>query len=180
MDEPASLWDPSWWAGVFVLSQGAAAVGLNAAWWARSYSFFNKRVVFDSAQLGDYNNTDHVLVCIAIAAAGTLLHLLMSLPFNADKHYKRTMKGKVFPILYCWITGLTAAFVLVAYAYFLINLAQFNDAYAKAGFHTLRNNALPSAAFVLTVAYLSGQTGMVIATRPDLEFNWMASKGGSV
>ena len=172
--------DFEYWTGVFVLGQGAAAVGLNAAWWARSYSFFNKRTVYDSAELGDYNNTDHVLVCIAIAAAGTLLHLIMSLFFNADSRFKLTMKGKIFPVVYCWITGLSTAFLLVAYAYFLVNLAQFNDAYAKAGFHTLRNNALPSAAFVLTAAYLSGQTGMVIATRPDLEFNEMVSKGGAV
>ena len=173
---------PSWvptkhdMCAAIVAVTGLAAVALDIAWFGRAYQFLHKRTIYDSTVLGDYNNSDHVFVSIAIVAAGTLMHFVMTC-MRANPAYNRSLHDKPFAVTYCIISGVTSAFLVVTYAYYLINLPKFNDAYAKAGFSDLRNNGLPTAAFVMTVIYISGQTGFTVATQPSLEFQMQGVKG---
>jgi hypothetical protein len=122
----------------------------------------------------DYNDSDHVTTSIAIVTAGTFLHFMITI-MRMSKRYNRGLYEPPFAVSYCVLSGVTLAFLVVSYSYYLVTLPKFDAVYSAHGFSDLHHNGLPTAAFVFTVVYVSGQTGFTFATLPRVE--WAATAG---
>jgi hypothetical protein len=155
--------------GIIAVS-GAAAVGLDIAWFGRSYSFFNARNAIEGVQTYDYNDSDHVYVSLAFVAAMTLMQYMLTVMRGLSKAYESSLHDFGFAVAYSVMAGLTMAVLIVSYAYYLVTLPKFNAVYKDAGFNDLRNNGLPTAAFLFTTIYICAQTGYTFATVPAVRF----------
>lgn len=149
---------------------GAAAVGLDWAWFFRAKSFFNAQNTGLGVEAYDYNNSDHVFVSISFVAGMTLLQFILTIMRAFSKQYEATLHDFGFAVTYSVMAGLTVAFLIVSYTYYLVTLPKFNAVYDSNGYSDLKNNGLPTAAFIFTVIYICAQTGYTFATVPAVRF----------
>jgi hypothetical protein len=166
-------------AAIVVILATLISVAADASWIAYEMKFSKYQTAVAGLQQSDYNNTDHVYTLLLIplfcSSVQGLVLLMRSIDrcglADVQKRYEWLCSTYTYAGLSATLALTNVATVSVVYGYNLVVLGRFNDAYLAAKTGALRNNALPTAAFLLTMLSVGFNTAFSWVTVPALNFS---------
>ena len=171
-----------WWKGfasVLGIVATVISIAADASWVVYEHKFSAYQTAVAGLQQSDYNNTDHVwtllLIPLFCSSVQGLVLLMRSIDRcgleNVQKRYEWLCSTYTYAGLSATLALTNVATVSVVYGYNLVVLGRFNDAYLAAKTGVLRNNALPTAAFLLTMLSVGFNAAFSWVTVPALNFS---------
>lgn len=161
---------------ILVFASGAGAVVVDWWWFATATAFFDAQSTTNGLTPQDYVASDHPRALIMLSAALTSLVFLMTImrtpipgiaKFN--QRYDASLAHQAFSWAFANMAGGAVVAVSLAYAYSMITLSKFDGAYATAGYPSLKQDALPTAALLLTTMFHFGIVGYTTVTIPMIQ-----------